>query len=101
MNGTEHQERIEPRLTSGDPAVLERAGISLTGLFVGGILVLINEALIANYLGIQIYGFYALAAMFARVGAILSTFGLPLAVLHYVPIHLSQRDHSRAIGTVI
>jgi O-antigen/teichoic acid export membrane protein len=101
MDGPKNRERIQPRLTSGDSAVLERAWILLAGSFLGGILVLINEALIAQFLGIQHYGFYALAAMFARIGSILSAFGLPLAVLHFVPINLSQRDHPRAMGTIV
>src|SRR5882757_5788502 len=101
MAGIKNQKWIQPRLTSGDSAVLERAGIMLVGSVIGGVLVLINEALITNFLGIQIYGFYAFAAMFARIGAILSAFGLPLAVLHFLPINLAQRDYPRAMGTVL
>lgn len=80
---------------------LGNAGITLVGSGVGAVLAFANEVLAAHFLGVAVYGLYALALMLAKVGEIVAVFGLPLSVLHYLPVHLSRLQRGHALGTII
>jgi len=77
------------------------AGITFAGAAFGGLLAIIDEALIARFLGVAAYGLYALAFMLARIGSIIAAFGLPVTILHFLPIHLRSNDRARALGSII
>lgn len=77
------------------------AGITLAGSGVGAVLALGNEILAAHFLGVASYGLFALALMLAKVGEILAVFGLPLSVLHYLPVHLSRKEPEQALGVIL
>jgi O-antigen/teichoic acid export membrane protein len=80
---------------------LGNAGITLAGAGVGAALAFGNEILAAHFLGVATYGLYALALMLAKVGEIVAVFGLPLSVLHYLPVHLSRAERGHALGTIL
>ena len=77
------------------------SGITLVGLALGAVLSMINEVLAARFLGVASYGLYALAMMVARIGEKMAVFGVPVSVLHYLPVHLSRGDRRHALGTVL
>jgi O-antigen/teichoic acid export membrane protein len=77
------------------------AGITLAGSILGAALTLINEALAARFLGIEAYGLYGLALMLARIGEIIALFGVPLSVLHFLPVHLSLSQAQLALGVMV
>src|SRR5712692_4899670 len=87
-------------LRSGS-AFIGNAAITLVGIGVGAVFMTVNEVLAARFLGAAGYGLYALALMLIRVGAVLAVFGVPIAVLHYLPIHLSRDERRLALGTVL
>lgn len=82
-------------------SVLQRGGISLIGAGLGGILVIINEILVARFLGIEVYGLYALAFAAAKMGQFISIFGLQTSVLHFIPIYSSKGEENRVLGTIV
>jgi len=77
------------------------ASITLTGSALGGVLVLIDEVVAARFLGVETYGLYALAFMLAKIGEIIAVFGLPISVLHFLPVHLSRSEKGLALGTIV
>ena len=77
------------------------AGITLIGSTLGGLLAIVDEALIARFLGVEAYGLYALAFMLARIGSLVAAFGLPVTILHFLPVYLTQNDKERALGSVL
>lgn len=81
--------------------IVQRGSIALLGGIVGGALILGNEVLAARLLGAEVYGVYALAFALARVGEVVSLFGLQLAVLHFLPIYLSQGAERSVAGTIM
>jgi O-antigen/teichoic acid export membrane protein len=82
-------------------AFMSFAGITLAGSVLGGVLAIIDEAMIARFLGVESYGLYALAFMLARIGSLVAAFGLPVTILHFLPVYLTQKDKERALGLVI
>lgn len=82
-------------------AFMGYAGVTLIGTALGGAFAIVNEAMIARFLGVEAYGRYAIAFMLARIGSILAAFGLPVTILHFLPIELNQRDKASAFGSVI
>ena len=76
------------------------AGITLVGAATGAMLAMGNEVLAARFLGLSTYGLYALALMLAKSGEIIAEFGVPLSLLHYLPIHLSRGERGAALGTI-
>jgi O-antigen/teichoic acid export membrane protein len=77
------------------------AGITLGGAVFGAMLMMGSEVLAARFLGVAGYGLYALAIMFARISAVLLVFGVPISILHYLPIQLSRSEPQRALGTIL
>jgi O-antigen/teichoic acid export membrane protein len=76
------------------------AGITLIGALAGALLMMGNEVLTARFLGVSAYGLYASALMLAKSGEIIAEFGVPLALLHYLPVHLSRGERAEALGTI-
>ena len=98
--------RFQPAEASG--GVLRAGGgfigntsITLLGLGAGAVLSMVNEVLAARFLGVAAYGLYALAMMAARVGEKIAVFGVPVSVLHYLPVHLSRDERRLALGTIL
>lgn len=85
----------------GGNAFMGNAAVTLIGSGLGAALTVINEALAAHAIGPDGYGLYAIGMMFAKIGEILAVFGLPLAILHYLPVHLSRSDSRLALGTIL
>ena len=77
------------------------AGITLIGAVAGAVLTTDNEVLAARFLGVSAYGLYALALMLAKSGEIIAAFGVPLSLLHYLPINLSRGERGHALGTIV
>lgn len=77
------------------------AGVTLIGTLLGGILAILNEVLIARFLGVDTYGDYAIGFMLARIGSIIAAFGMPVTVLHFLPVYLNRADKERALGSII
>jgi len=98
--------RGQPATAGG--AVLRAGGgfigntsITLLGLGAGAVLSMVNEVLAARFLGVAAYGLYALAMMAARVGEKIAVFGVPVSVLHYLPVHLNRDERQLALGAVV
>ncbi len=93
----------EPREAeqSQSGGILGRAGITLGGVAVGGVLVIVNEVLAARFLGTRLYGLYALGFVFAKIGELLTLFGLRIGVLRFLPIYRSRGQDDRVLGTML
>lgn len=81
--------------------IVGSAAGTLSGAVLGGLWVLVNEALAARLLGLEVYGLFALAVAIAKICEKISIFGLHLAVLHFVPIFRSTGDRARLKGIII
>lgn len=77
------------------------AGITLIGAAVGALLAMGSEVLAARFLGVAGYGLYALALMVCRVSSAITVFGVPISILHYLPVQLSRGERAQALGTVL
>ncbi len=88
-------------LLQAGSAFMGYAGVTLVGTLLGGILAVLNEVLIARFLGVDTYGDYAIGFMLARIGSIIAAFGMPVTVLHFLPVYLSRADKERALGSII
>lgn len=95
------QKSADAGLLQAGAEFIGAAGITLGGAVVGAMLMMGSEVLTARFLGVAGYGLYALAIMFARVNAVLMVFGVPISILHYLPIQLSRGEPRRALGTVL
>ena len=82
-------------------AFIANAGVTLVGIGAGAVFMMVNEVLAARFLGVAGYGLYALALMLTRVSAVLAVFGVPVSVLHYLPIQLSRDERQTALGTIL
>jgi len=82
-------------------AFISYASITLVGTALGGVIAIVDEVLIARFLGVSTYGRYALAYMLARIGSIVAAFGLPATILHFLPLRLSQGRREQALGSII
>lgn len=81
--------------------IVKNAGITLGGAALGGAMVFVNEIILARFLGVELYGLYALAFVMAKIGEILSLFGLRIAILHFLPIYRSEQRTGLVVGTVL
>ncbi len=90
-----------PAPNSSSHAVLGSAALTLGGSALGAVLMLVNEAIAARILGAAGYGLYAMGMMCAKIGEIMALFGLPLAILHFLPVHLHRADDARAVGAIV
>jgi O-antigen/teichoic acid export membrane protein len=88
----------ESLATSG---VNQRGAITLVGTLVGAALMFGNEILAARFLGLTLYGCYALAVVIARIGEEVSMFGFGISVLHFVPVYLRNGDRPRLFGAIL
>ncbi len=77
------------------------AGITLIGAAAGAVVMMGSEVVAARFLGVAGYGLYALALMVAKASAVIAVFGVPVSVLHYLPVQLSRNERQRALGTVL
>ena len=73
----------------------------MIGAGLGGLLVIVNEILVARFLGIELYGFYALAFAVTKMGQFISIFGLQTSILHFIPIYSNRAQNDRVIGTIV
>lgn len=81
--------------------IVKNASVTLLGAVVGGALSFGNEVASARFLGVENYGLYALGLLIARVGEVLSMFGLRLSVLHFLPLHRKDGRADLLAGTII
>jgi O-antigen/teichoic acid export membrane protein len=77
------------------------AGLTLVGVAVGVVLSMGSEVLAARFLGVAGYGLYALALMLSRMTAVITVFGMPISILHYLPVQLSRDARAESLGTVL
>jgi O-antigen/teichoic acid export membrane protein len=77
------------------------AGITLGGAAIGGLLAMVDEVLIARFMGPSTYGLYAIGFMLARIGSIIAAFGLPVTILHFLPVHLTRGEMKQALGSIV
>ena len=82
-------------------AFFANAAVTLVGIGAGSVLMIIAEVLAARFLGVAGYGLYALALMLAKVSALIASFGVPISILHHLPIQLSRGERQRAFGTIL
>jgi O-antigen/teichoic acid export membrane protein len=88
-------------LRTGSSAFFANAAVTLVGIGAGAVLMMVNEVLAARFLGPAGYGLYALALMLARISAVMAVFGVPVSVLHHLPVQLSRGERHRALGTIL
>jgi len=77
------------------------AGITLIGAATGALLTMGTDVLAARFLGVSTYGLYALALMLAKSGEIMAEFGVPLSLLHFLPVRLSRGERGSALGAIL
>jgi O-antigen/teichoic acid export membrane protein len=94
-------ERVSNAILSASSGFIGNASITLLGSAAGAGLSMCNEVLAARFLGISAYGLYALALMLSRTGEKLAAFGVPVSVVHYLPVQLSRGQRREALGTVV
>jgi O-antigen/teichoic acid export membrane protein len=82
-------------------AFVGNAAVTLAGMGAGAVFMMVNEVLAARFLGVAGYGLYALALMLTKVSGVIAVFGVPISVLHYLPVYLSRDERQRALGTVL
>lgn len=82
------------------PTIARLASGALAGALIGALLTFGNEVLAARFLGVEMYGLYALGMMVARVGEIVCMMGLRVGVLHFIPIYLRDGRHERIAAVV-
>ena len=75
--------------------------VTLGGSVLGAMLTMINEAMASRLLGLRGYGAYAIGMMILKLCEIVTVLGLPLSLLHFIPIHLSRSEGSLAIGAIV
>lgn len=84
----------------GARVLLRRAHWSLVGGALGAALGIANEILCARWLGAGAYGLYALALVVARLAEGVATFGMPVAVLRFLPVSRQREDAGATRGVV-
>jgi O-antigen/teichoic acid export membrane protein len=87
--------------TNDSGSILSRGWITLFGAVLGAVLVFGNEILVARFLGVPLYGLYALALVIARIAETVSLFGLRSGLMHFLPVYLSNGDHAEATGSIL
>jgi len=90
---------LEPT-PSPETVILRGAGVTLSGMAIGGVTAFVNEIMIARYMGARTYGLFALAVVLARIGNGIALFGLGAAVLHYLPIYRRRGQTAQVLGTM-
>jgi O-antigen/teichoic acid export membrane protein len=97
--------RHPPETASNPPdaggALIGSAGLMLIGSAAGAIFSMGNEVLAARFLGVAAYGLYALAILLAKSSQMIASFGVPVSVMHYLPVYLSRGERGQALGTII
>ena len=81
--------------------ILGHAGITLVGAAAGALLVFINEVLAARFLGVELYGFFALAFILARASEVFASFGLRIGVLRFIPPYLKEEKTELVVGAIL
>lgn len=84
-----------------DGGILTGAAITFLGAAVGGLLLFVNEVLVARLLGLDAYGLFALAVTAAKICEKFAVFGLHVTVLHFIPIERERGDFALARGTAL
>lgn len=83
-----------------DKGILSRGLVTLVGAVLGACLVFGNEILVARFLGLTLYGLYALALVIARIAESVSLFGLRSGLMHFLPVFLTEGQVAKASGSV-
>ena len=79
----------------------KRAVINLAGAAIGSIITLANEILAARFLGVSTYGLFAIGMMLTKLSELISNFGMPVTVMHFIPLYREQGERSKVVGTVL
>jgi O-antigen/teichoic acid export membrane protein len=93
--------QVSRSILDGGGGFIGNAAVTLIGAAAGAVLTMGNEVLAARFLGVSTYGLYALALMLAKSCEIIAEFGVPLSLLHYLPVDLSRGDRGTALGTIV
>lgn len=80
--------------------IRQRGLITLGGALLGAGMVFVNEILVARYLGVALYGLYALALVIARIAETVSLFGLRSGLMHFLPVY-REKQAADAVGMVV
>lgn len=96
------------RINNGDKSsngdtdwIVKSASITLIGTILGGVMLFINEVLLARILGSYAYGHYAIAIVITRIAETLSLFGVGMAILHFLPIYKNDKRYDLVWGLVL
>lgn len=81
--------------------VAKGAGIAFAGKVIGTGLKYLTQVIIARYLGIKLFGIYALGMVVYEVAELLSRMGLHLGAVRYVSIYKGRGELQRLKGTLI
>ena len=92
---------MPPRKAGGGDAFVGSLAITLGGSGLGALLTMVNEAMVSRYLGLHGYGLYAIGMMLVKIAEIVAVCGLPISILHFLPVHLSRSERSLALGTIV
>ena len=87
--------------SNAQPGMLRRGWITLFGAVIGAALVFGNEILVARFLGVPLYGLYALALVIARMAETVSLFGLRSGLLHFLPVFRKEGRNAEVVGAVL
>ncbi len=82
-------------------ALIGSASLMLLGSAAGAMFSMANEVLAARFLGVASYGLYALALLLAKSSQMVAAFGVPVSVMHFLPVYLSRGERGQALGTII
>jgi O-antigen/teichoic acid export membrane protein len=77
------------------------AVVTLAGAASGGVLVIVGEYLAVRFLGVEHYGFFALAFVIAKIGGMAAAFGLRVSIIHFIPQYLHDNTPRLLIGAVV
>ena len=94
-------DHADPRHPGTAAPVMRSAGSTLIGGALGGLLIISGEFLAAHYLKVQYYGYYAAGMTVARIGEAIATFGLQVAIFHFIPMYRREGRNDLVGGIVI
>jgi len=80
--------------------VVKGAGISFTGIIIGNVLGIFNQALLARFLGVKDYGHLSLALSIVQVAIVLSILGLSEGSARYIPFFIERGELAEAKSTI-
>jgi len=83
------------------PAIARGTGVIVGGTALGAVLRYLFHIVIAKKLGPELFGVFILGFSIFKIGAMAAEFGLPQAILRFVPMYQADRDQAKTKGIVL